>query len=84
MIKDKLTTVRLPQPSMEQWLDSSLNLFVGLLKRVFPNPDILALFNVSIEKDEGKFGLVMMELSVDLLISFVSEILPFLYRIEGD
>ena len=83
MIKGQLTTVRLPQPSMEQWLDSSLNFFVSLLKRVFPNPDILTLFDVSIEKDQDKFGLVMLELSVDLLISFVGEILPFLYRIEG-
>ena len=69
---------------MEQWLNSSLNFFVGLLKRVFPNPNILALFDVSIKKDLGKFGLVMMELSVDVLLSFVGEILPFLYRIEGD
>ena len=84
MIKDRLTTVRLPQPSMEEWLDSSLNLFVGLLKRVLPNPNILALFDVSIEKDHGKFGLVMMELSVDLLLSFIGKVLPFLYRIEGD
>ena len=55
-MKDKLTTVRLPQPSMEQWFDSSLNFFVGLLKRVFPNPNILALFNVPIKKIRVSLG----------------------------
>lgn len=68
---------------MEQWLDSRLDLFVSLLERVFPDSDILALFDVSVERAQIKLGLLIMELGVDLPDSFVGKILPFLHRIES-
>lgn len=67
---------------MEQWFDSHLNLFVSLLKRVFPDSNILALFDISVERDQVNVGLLVVELWVDLLDSFIGKILPFLHRIE--
>ncbi len=68
---------------MEQWVDGCLNLFVSLLKHVFPDSDILALFDVSVEREQVNFGLSIGKLWGSLLDNFVSKALPFLYRIEG-